>query len=196
MKNELIYQSTNYDCGPTSVVNAIRFLFEREEIPPVVLKQIWAICLDNCSECGEPGRGGTSKAAMRYMASWFQCFAENCHFPLKTVFLDEESSLIEEGSPVWKCLEKGGCAVVRCWHGKHGHYVLVTQLTEDGMVGLFDPYVGDPDRDDPDRRFICDAPLCKNREVRREILNLTDMVSYAMGEPDRREVLLFCRTDR
>ncbi len=32
MKNLLIYQSTEYDCGPTTLTNAIRYLFDREEI--------------------------------------------------------------------------------------------------------------------------------------------------------------------
>lgn len=33
MKNPLHYQFSEYDCGPTSMQNAISFLFEREEIP-------------------------------------------------------------------------------------------------------------------------------------------------------------------
>lgn len=34
MKNPLHYQLSEYDCGPTSMMNAIAYLFEREEIPP------------------------------------------------------------------------------------------------------------------------------------------------------------------
>ena len=34
MKNPLHYQLSEYDCGPTSMHNAMSFLFEREEIPP------------------------------------------------------------------------------------------------------------------------------------------------------------------
>jgi len=30
MKNQLIHQTSCYDCGPTSITNAMRFLFERE----------------------------------------------------------------------------------------------------------------------------------------------------------------------
>ena len=40
MKNPLHYQLTEYDCGPTSLLNAISFLFEREEIPPEVIRNI------------------------------------------------------------------------------------------------------------------------------------------------------------
>ena len=34
MKIPLRYQMSEYDCGPTSMLNAISYLFEREEIPP------------------------------------------------------------------------------------------------------------------------------------------------------------------
>lgn len=196
MKNALIYQTTDYDCGPTSIINAIRFLFEREEIPPLIVKHIWTMGIDTFADGGEPGKAGTSKASMRYMAAWFECYAEKCGFPLKTGFFDAEYAAIARGGFIWKCLERGGCAVVRVWHGQVGHYVLLTQLVNDRVVGLFDPYDGDADRGDPDRRFVYDDPRRKNREVNVDILNRTDAVDYAMGEPDRREVLLLWRTDR
>lgn len=34
MKIPLHYQITEYDCGPTSLLNGLSFLFEREEIHP------------------------------------------------------------------------------------------------------------------------------------------------------------------
>ena len=40
MKNPLHYQFSEYDCGPTTMQNAISFLFEREEIPPEILRNI------------------------------------------------------------------------------------------------------------------------------------------------------------
>ena len=33
MKIPLRYQISEYDCGPTSMLNAVSYLFEREEIP-------------------------------------------------------------------------------------------------------------------------------------------------------------------
>ena len=196
MKNDLICQTTNYDCGPTTVTNAMRFLFEREEIPPVVLKSIWTMGIDTYADGGELGKAGTSKAAMRYMAAWFECFAEKCGFPVKAAFLDSDFAALYRGSLTWKCLERGGCAVVRCWHGNSGHYVLLTELLPDGMIGLFDPYDGEADESDPDRRPVYDDPKRKNRVVRAEILNQTEKINYAMGDPNLREVLLFWRPDR
>ena len=37
MKNDLIHQASEYDCGPTSVTNAIRYLYERVEIDPALI---------------------------------------------------------------------------------------------------------------------------------------------------------------
>lgn len=194
MKNKLIHQSSNYDCGPTSVTNAMRFLFEREEIPPALLKQIWTMGLDTFSAEGEPGREGTSKAAMRYMAAWFDCYAAKHAFPLKSAFLDMELSSFEPGSLPWRCLEKGGCAVLRVELG-HGHYVLLTGLLPDGEIGLFDPYDEYPDKGDPGVRYVLDAPKQMNRAVRPETLNLEGGSDYAQGPLDRRECLLFWRPE-
>lgn len=43
MKNPLNYQTTEYDCGPTTVMNAVSYLFNREEISPDIPKCIYAI---------------------------------------------------------------------------------------------------------------------------------------------------------
>ena len=196
MKNRLICQTSNYDCGPTSVTNAMRFLFEREEIPPVILKHIWTMGIDTFADGGEPGKAGTSKASMRYMAAWFDCYAEKCRFPVRSTFLDAEFATVEKGSLIWRCLEQGGCAVMRCSLEGDGHYVLLTQIVSDGAIGLFDPYDEVPDRGDPARRYVYDDPKVKNRVVDAAVLNLTDDTDYAMGPVDRREILLFWRSDR
>lgn len=47
MKNPLHYQLSEYDCGPTTMLNAISFLFEREEISPVVIRNVMLYCLDS-----------------------------------------------------------------------------------------------------------------------------------------------------
>ena len=36
MDNPLRYQMTEYACGPTSMLNAVSYLFQREEIPPEI----------------------------------------------------------------------------------------------------------------------------------------------------------------
>ena len=195
MKNDLIYQSSEYDCGPTSLTNAVRYLFEREEILPGLLKHIWLMGNDTYCEKGCVGCHGTSKAAMRYMADWFNCYAKGWRFPIAAEFLENENAIAEPEGRLWQCLERGGCAVMRCTAGGIGHYVLLTAILPEGEIGLFDPYEEEPDFTEPVRRVIHDKPKQYNRAVRYELLNLKDKADYAMGEYKDRELLLLWRRE-
>ena len=66
MKNLLNYQSSEYDCGPVSLINALRYLYEREEILPDIIKFIMLYCMDTYSEAGEPCKHGTSRSAASF----------------------------------------------------------------------------------------------------------------------------------
>ena len=195
MKNDLIYQSSEYDCGPTCLTNAIRYLFEREEILPGLLKHIWLMANDTYGDKGCIGCHGTSKAAMRYMADWFNCYAKGWHFPIVAEFLENENAIAEPGGRLWQCLERGGCAVMRCTAGGIPHYVLLTALLPEGEIGLFDPYEEEPDFTEPGRRVIHGQPKRYNRAVRYDLLNLREVSDYAMGEYKDRELLLIWRQE-
>ena len=196
MKNDLIHQASEFDCGPTSVTNAIRYLYEREEIDPALIKHIWMMGNDTYSASGALGKHGTSKASMRYMADWFNCYAKGHDFPIASRFLEDKDAVIAEGTPAWNCLRDGGCAVVRCASGGVGHYVLHTRLLPDGEIGLFDPYDEEPDFREPGRRVVPGQPKVMNRAVRVDLINREDKSDYAMGAFDTREILLVWRTDK
>ena len=195
MKNDLICQSSEYDCGPTSLTNALRFLFEREEILPGLLKHIWLMGNDTYCEKGRLGCHGTSKAAMRYMAEWFNGYAKGFRFPIAAEFLENERAEVAPGGRAWDCLQKGGCAVMRCSAGGIGHYVLLTAVLPDNEIGLFDPYQEDPVFTEPGRRVVHGQPKRCNRAVRYDLLNLRDKSDYAMGEYKDRELLLIWRQE-
>lgn len=46
MKVPLRFQNTEYDCGTTSFVNALAYLYDREDIPVELLKAIYRYTLD------------------------------------------------------------------------------------------------------------------------------------------------------
>lgn len=46
MKTPLHYQISECDCGPTSMLNAISYLFDREDIPPEIIRNVMLYCLD------------------------------------------------------------------------------------------------------------------------------------------------------
>ena len=195
MKNLLNYQSSEYDCGPTSMTNAIRYLFDREEIVPGVLKHIWVMGNDTYCDEGQIGKHGTSKASMRYMAAWLNAFGKGCKFPICSEFLELEQAVVAPGSRAWQCLQEGGCAVMRCFADGYGHYVLLTRILSDHEIGLFDPYEEEPDFQGEGRRVIAGEPRVMNRAVYTEIINRTDEADYAMGDLEDREILLLWRGD-
>ena len=190
MKNLLNYQSSEYDCGPTSMTNAIRYLFDREEIAPGVLKHIWVMGNDTFCDEGQIGKHGTSKASMRYMAAWLNAFGKGCKFPIQAEFLELEDAVVLPGTRTWQCLEEGGCAVMRCFSGGYGHYVLLTRILSDHEIGFFDPYEEEPEFEGEGRRVIEGQPRVMNRAAYTEIINGADESDYAMGKSEIRELLL------
>ena len=197
MKNNLIDQSSEFDCGPTCMVNAMRYLFEREEIQPGVLKHIWLMGIDTYCDQGRVGGHGTSRASMRYMTEWLEEYGRGCRFPVTAQFLEGEKAVVEPESEAWKCLESGGCAVMRCYTGKISHYVLLTRILPNQEIGLYDPYAEEPDFKGEGRRVVKDCPKEMNRAVRYDLLNLEDRdCDYAMGEYEVRELILIRRKER
>ena len=81
MKNVLNYQTSEYDCGPASFLNGVRYLFDREEIFPDIIKFIMLYTMDTYNTKGELCRRGTSAAAMHYLTNWMNHFAETRFFP-------------------------------------------------------------------------------------------------------------------
>ena len=68
MKVPLRYQNTEYDCGTTSFVNALAYLYDREDIPVELLKQIYRLTLDMKGPGGVSGEGGTSRKHAELLA--------------------------------------------------------------------------------------------------------------------------------
>ncbi len=72
MKSPLRYQISDYDCGPTSMLNAVSFLFEREQIPPELIRNIMLFSLDAFSPDGAFGKSGTSCTAITASYLWIR----------------------------------------------------------------------------------------------------------------------------
>ena len=114
MKNVMNYQSSEYDCGPTSLINALRYLFARRDITPDILKAIALYTLDAYDMQGETGRCGTSRMAMQFLASWLNQYGTCKKFPIAARFLQAEQVTLSANSAVASCLQQNGVAVVRC----------------------------------------------------------------------------------
>ena len=200
MKNLLNYQTSEYDCGPVSLLNGVRYLFDRESIYPDMVKFVMLYCMDSYNEAGELCKHGTSPAAMNYMASWLNHFGNAKNFPIHCDFFTGEDIVIAPGSRITTALENGGVVLIHVFL-EVGHYVLLTGIENDRVL-LFDPYYEEEDDPDLDEeystdeiKFLYDCPKKANRSVSIERLNRTSKGYYEMGCYDCREALVMYNTD-
>lgn len=195
MKNLLNYQSSEYDCGPVTLTNAVRFLFEREDIYPDIIKYIMLYCLDSYNEEGEVGKRGTSASAMMFLANWLTQFGKMKNFPISCEFLSGENVHIGQTEKIICALQQGGVVVLRLYLDVP-HYVLLTGI-EGNSLYVFDPYYEEEDDPElseeygePGISFINGQPKRANRLVSIERLNRTSEGFYEMGPPELREAVI------
>jgi hypothetical protein len=188
MKNPLNYQITEYDCGPTTLINAMSFLFRREQIPPDIIKHIMLFCLDAYNEKGEFGKNGTSRMAMMFISDWLNQFGKVKKIPVQSEYLTGENVTISENSKIVSALQQGGAVVARvmygCWH-----YVLLTGIDEK-RVCLFDPYYRKKPFKQAEIEMITDMPYSFNRRVPYSMMNDAGKGPYALGPKETREAVI------
>lgn len=189
MKNILNYQTSEYDCGPTTLTNAIRYLFDRESISPELLKAISIYTLDAFDDHGETGKSGTSLMAMKFISNWFNQYGKTKKFPIYSEFLEGNQVYIGQNSPIVGCLQQQGVVVAKVWLGDEGHYVLLTEIQED-KIGLFDPYYMEALSMELDIEFIHNRPEKINRKINSQIMNSKEQQYYAFGNIEFREAML------
>ena len=195
MKNVLNYQSSEYDCGPVALTNAIRYLFDREVIYPDIIKYIMLYCLDSYNEQGEVGKRGTSASAMMFLSNWPNQFGKMKNFPISCEFLSGEDVYLSQNCKIIGALQQGGAVVLRLFLDV-GHYVLLTGIEGDSIY-LFDPYyeeLNDPELDEEylsdGITLVTDQPKRANRLVSIDRLNRLTEGFYEMGPYEIRDALL------
>ena len=191
MKQPLRYQITEYDCGPTSLLNAVSFLFEREDIPPELVRNIMLYSLDTYGADGVSGKSGTSHTAMLFLSHWLEGFGKAGRLPIRSEYLTGRDVTLSDGSRIVSALRRGGAAVVRLdlegWH-----YVLLTGIEGEGVL-VFDPYYL-PDALPAEVLAVQGREDRYNRIVPRACFETEDIRPYGFGPYEQREaVLLFNR---
>ena len=200
MKNPLHYQLSEYDCGPTSLLNAISFLFEREEIPPEILRNIMLYCLDCYGPEGSAGKSGTSCTAMMFLSNWLTQFGQMKNFPISCSFFSKDDVILSENSRFISALQQGGVVLLRVYL-EVPHYILLTGISGNDIY-VFDPYYEELDDPELDKEFfedgitfITDQPKRANRLISIERLSNTGVGFYEMGPYEEREAVILFNTN-
>lgn len=195
MKNPLHYQLSEFDCGPTAMLNAISFLFPREDIPPEVIRNIMLYCLDCYNAEGVPGKSGTSTAAMMFLSNWLNGFGRIGQLPVSSRYLSGRNVYVGGGSEINEALRHKGAVVVRLFYDE-AHYVLLTGEA-DGKIYMFDPYYRDEPFLQKDILIDEEHPFTYNRIVPESYFNKESLEIYSLGPMEGREaVLLFNENTR
>ena len=193
MKNPLRYQLSEYDCGPTSMLNALAFLFEREDIPPEAVRNIMLYCLDCYGSDGVSGKSGTSCTAMMFLSNWLSGFGQAGRLPIITEYYTGDRVYMGQQSPITDALHRGGAVVVRLFLDEW-HSVLLTG-ERDGRVYLFDPYYVTEGFNDSSVVTDVDHPFAYNRVLPQSMLNGETQTLYAFAEQKGREAVVLYNTE-
>jgi hypothetical protein len=141
MKTPFRLQASNFDCVPTSFVNAIVYLFNRNEIPPLVLQRVYMLSLDCMFHNREHGEG-TSDLAIRYIAQWLTEFKSNKFksFRVEADYLEGDRLQLGPGNKLVECLNSNGVGVVSVRHFNNKWHEITLLKSEDRWLYAFDPY--------------------------------------------------------
>ena len=191
MKIPLRYQNTEYDCGTTSFVNALAYIYEREDIPVELLKAIYRFTLDVDGKDGIEGTGGTSRKHAELLAKYFTEYAnKNDEFDINCKILYGKDVTLEK---MKKTLDDNGVIIARCWQDTE-HYVLITKI-DDNFAYIFDPYYLGEDYyvKDDDVAIVLHETFTHNRLVKIERLFDESLKDFSLLEEAKRSVILINR---
>ncbi len=191
MKIPLRYQNTEYDCGTTSFVNALAYIYEREDIPVELLKAIYRFTLDVDGKDGIEGTGGTSRKHAELLAKYFTEYAnKNDEFDINCKILYGKDVTLEK---MKKTLDDNGVIIARCWQDTE-HYVLITKI-DDNFAYIFDPYYLKEDYyvKDDDVAIVLHEAFTHNRLVKIERLFDESLKDFSLLEEAKRSVILINR---
>jgi len=191
----LHYQVSEYDCVPTAFINAINYLFERNEIPPMVIRHIYLYSLDTVGRNARFGVGGTSKYAVRLLGNWLSAYKIK-NFSVATEFLEGDAVNLREKSRIYACLEEGGIALCNILLSKREqHYLMIIRI-EDDWIYCFDSYRRVSLRGMKNRVMIMpyEEGRTPNLKISTQWMDQESNKRFCLGPVSIRECLLMWRT--
>jgi hypothetical protein len=128
----LRYQSSTHDCVPTTVINALTVLFERQ-LHPKLLHLIWSLSMD-----GDKGTGWVCCDVLSTLLSkWFERAHQDGYekekLPFTSKIIEDESVHLGKSNQILRCLNSGGVACL----STATHYYLILGVEDDNFL-LFD----------------------------------------------------------
>lgn len=132
MKNKCYReQITEYDCGPTAFVNALIYLFNRNEIPAEIVRRVYEYTMD------WPKSGSTSIVAMKMLANWLNLY--------KTKKFSISCEVIEGKEVIFKKKfltqdDHSSCGILFVKYDRNHWHFITFFFEKDNFAYCFDPH--------------------------------------------------------
>lgn len=188
METPFRMQVSEYDCVPTTFINAISFLFDRKKIPADVVKHVYLYSLDTVDGLGKTGHGGTTWEAIQLVGTWLKNRRHSKKFPINTEYIWGENVHLGHGNKIVRCLNKGGVVLCnicldQCWH-----YILALKADKH-FIYFFDTY---PPKVNPNAEVeLLETNYFEpNLRISRTWLDGNYDHPYRFGKVENRECLL------
>lgn len=190
MKNPLRYQISEYDCGITTMENAISYMLPRENIPPEILHYINLYLLDSYTKKGW-GYAGTTHEGMNYFSIWLSKFFKEKSIKINVDYKTKKDVTYESIKSTFDNNKNSRVSAVIYCYDTCGHYVLVTGFTPEGDVKIFDSYYRDKVLKSETKYKIVDNAECEyNRIIKKDnFASFNPKVNFSLGPEEEREVL-------
>ncbi len=135
MKVPFRQQVSNYDCTPTSLTNALSYLFERKDLPPFIVQQVYKECLDI-----EAARG-TSDRAVQDLAFILKNYSEKKYrnFSVHSKILSECQVHLGRNSKIIQCINTHGVAMLTVHLSRNDWHSIIAFQACDGWLYCYDP---------------------------------------------------------
>jgi len=190
MKSPLNYQVTEYDCGTTSLINAISYVFNREEIPAKLIHAAETYTLDNFGKKGGENEGGTSVISLEFIQHWITQFSDFERFPIKVKLFEKEEAILQLDKAN-KLFNENGCILATMWLMHDAHYVIITNIDKH-FAYIFDPYFIEPKYflKSKNIKVINNMPFSYNRKVKLTQLFLDNKEDYSLIKDNEYQELM------
>lgn len=135
MKVPFRQQASNYDCVPTTFINALNYLFPRSDIPPFIVHRVYKECLD-----AKSSRGTTSRA-IRELGYLLNTYIDKRfkNFAIESQYICGAQVHLEQNSKIIQCINENGAALLNVHSSRNSwHYILGLGI-EDGWIHCYDP---------------------------------------------------------
>lgn len=192
MKTQFRHQASEFDCVPTTFLNAITYLFERNEIPPLVVQKIYLYSLDTVSSKNSHGHG-TTRLAVQMLGNWLTNFEEK-NFSVSSEYLSGEDVNFKPNNRISKTVNAGGVALVRVRVIDYWHYILAIKSDTEWLY-CFDPYPHTDRYNNDNVIFFKSNNLhSPNLKINKKWLDVkSNKQKYVLGKHTERECLLLKR---